>query len=282
MVATDNDITFYSIDLKTGLLKEVGKMTTDETIQTCGSFTYANSHIVLGFKSGAVKAFKLERDADEETIKSFKFTTEFIGLTSEIRTVSTSFDKELIAIVGEEDKCCKLFDFKTGAFVRNLTFSEEVGAENIDFTGAMFSLNRKYLYCLMTAPNGKNSYATKWEALDGEFNNSKTLTIAGSKVDKMCLSPEGFYIGVTATDGSLKAINTRFFEVDRDEMHHEDKITDMIFSDDSRFIITLCEDDTYKFVSNQRAPGIMRTIIQLLMLSFLLGYVYCKISETFF
>jgi WD40 repeat protein len=98
----------------------------------------------------------------------------------------------------------------------------------------------------------------------------------------MVLSSEGFYLALSSVDHEVKSLNTRYMQIDREGKQHEEDIKSIAFTEDTRFIMTTCVDNTYKFIPNIRAPGNVRSLFQFLMLMFLAIYVYKKIQETFF
>lgn len=71
-------------------------------------------------------------------------------------------------------------------------------------------------------------------------------------------------------------------QVDREGNAHEQEIKSLTFTDDTRFMMTTCVDNTYKFIPNIRAPGFMRSFFQYLILAFILTYAFFKIREVFF
>jgi hypothetical protein len=153
--------------------------------------------------------------------------------------------------------------------------------ENAEFISCIFSLNRKFLYTCQNTPTNK-CYVTKWECEDGEFNNQHTIFIHKQKGVLMSFSNEGFYLGISTEDFEVKSVNTRFMRVDREGNAHEKEIKSLTFSDDTRFMMTTCIDNTYKFIPNIRAPGIMRDVFQYLILIFTCFYIYFKVKESFF
>jgi len=76
----------------------------------------------------------------------------------------------------------------------------------------------------------------------------------------MVFSSEGFYLAVTTDDLEVKSVNTWYMQVDWEGKAHDKPITCVAFTDDTRFMMSLCEDMSYKFIPNIRAPGIMRSV----------------------
>lgn len=278
MTGTDHTLRIFECEEKTGKNKLVGEFKDESATITTAHFCYANKHVMVGYDNGQVKCFKLEMDGSK--VKGFKEHQTFKGISSPIVAVSTSSDLDILAICGKEEKACKIYDFQTGAHVRNLTFSEGPDAPNLIFRGCIFSHDRRHLFTMM-CDEGTKTWASKWEAKDGEFDDHTTIQLHTGPCSILKISND-FYLAAGSDDGWIKSVNNRYFEVDRDDQQTESTITDIAFTDDNRFMMMLCADNSYKFVPNIRAPGMVRTIFQFLMLGFMLAYAYYKIKESFF
>ena len=216
-----------------------------------------------------------------KSIEKVKTHVRFEKIESKVLSVSATFDHDLVAIVGEKEQACKIYGFEKGQFIRNLTFNEKIGSPLKEFKSAIFSLNRKSLYTLCSNSTGK-SYVTKWDAESGEFPSQKVISLHQFPAEKMVLSTEGFYLAISTQDGEIKSINTRYMEIDREGKLHDNQITSVEFTEDTRFILTTSEDGNYKFTPNIRAPGIMRAVFQYWMISFLFIFIGLKIYGAIF
>lgn len=162
-----------------------------------------------------------------------------------MKHVDVTFDHEIVAsIASGDEKRCLIHNFKTGALINELTFSERNDDDNMAFKGCIFSHDRKYLYTLVS-DKGKKSYVTQWDAKNGEFVNLRTVLISDSECINFCMSIEGFYLAIGSSDGYIKSLNTRYMEIDRNDKQHSGNMACIDFTSDTRFILTCDQDGTY-------------------------------------
>lgn len=161
----------------------------------------------LGDEKGRVSSYKIIQKDDK--IEGFELINQFKGFENKIKAISVTHDHQLLAAVEEDGECCQIFDFKTGAFIWKLTFSECVNQTNMKFVSCVFSLNWKFLYTLQSQ-KGTKTYLTKWESEDGEFDKQHTITVHKGPSNKMVFSSEGFYLAVVTDDLEVKSVNTRY------------------------------------------------------------------------
>lgn len=286
LVVTQEFVEIYKLDQDTGKLTIMYRFQADfdpENPQVnTAEFVYGNQYVVTGGNDKIVRAWKLDINKDTDVVTGVGYPRKFTSHTTPIQHVDVTFDQEFIASVGSaEEKRCLIHDFQTCTMTNELTFSENIGAENMAFKGCVFSLHRKYLYTLVSEP-GKKSYVTRWDAKSGEFHNLSTIAVASNECKNFSMSFEGFYLAIGSIDGHIKSLNTRYMQIDRDDKHHARAMECVDFSSDTRFILTCDKEGSYCFVTNIRAPGYMRFFFQGLM-AFMLGfYIYRVIMEAYF
>ena len=286
LVIVKDFIEVYSADKASGKLNKMYSFQADfdkENAQVNAAiFAYGNQYIITGGNDTIIRVWKLDINKESDTITGAQCIRKFGSHTTPIQHIDLTFDHQLIAsIASNEEKNCLIHDFSTATLVNELTFSEQYNQENMAFQGCFFSLHRKYLYTLVSE-KGKNSYVTKWDAKSREFNNLTTIKIHNGFCSNFAFSNDGFYLTVGSEDGFIKSINTRYMQVDRNDKHHDHKITCLDFTSDTRFIISWDEKGNYWFIPNIRAPGFMRFFFQGLMAVMLFFYIYRCIMEAYF
>jgi len=286
LVATGDSVQLFSIDNKTGKLTKMHTFKADfhpeDARVNTAEFIYGNEYVITGGNDTAIRVWKLQIDKDNDVVRGAKEYRKYDSHQNPITHLDVTFDHELVSSISSGDeKSCLIHDFQSGKLLNELTFSEKHGAENLSIKGCYFSLHRKYLYTLASDP-GKNSYVTRWDAKSTEFKNLNTIKVANDHCENFSLSTDGFYIAIGSESGFIKSLNTRYIEIDRDDQHHPGKMACVDFSADTRFILTCDKEGTYCFVPNMRAPGIMRSVFQYLMIVMFSFYIYRLIMEKWF
>ena len=286
-VAVGDHIELYKVIKETGDIIFMNKFKADfhpdQPKVLTSEFGYGNDYIVTGGNDSIIKVWKFKIDKEKDIPTQIEERpVKITSHTTPISKTSVTFDHDLIASIGSSDeKRCLVHDFKKGILLSELTFSERENDEFFGFNDCTFSYHRKYLYTLVSL-GSRNSYVAQWDVLSGNFENLTTIKVHNGPCKQLCISMEGFYLGIGSCDGYVKSLNTRYMEVDRDDKFHDGEISDIEFSVDTRFILTCDNKGSYSFVPNMRAPGYMRFFFQYLMLAMFSYYIYKLIVENFF
>lgn len=256
--------TLFSIDPKTGNCQEIKKVEADfhEKDPEVAKVRWAqdNKMFVAGGEEGVMRVFDVKFDGTGNPI-DFELSHELGIHSAPINDVCLNAEKTM-AVSSSTDKTCRIYSLSDNKCIKKLSFSEGVGLENLQFKGALFSPDSRFLYTLATKFKGR-SYLIKWNAKDVNFDPVDTTPSHNGPSCIMEINSNGRSMAVGSNDGHVIAIDLNSMTSYRSEKKHKMPINSIVFTEDSSNIITVSADNTYEVTANTAQTGFMGMFIKL-------------------
>lgn len=134
--------------------------------------------------------------------------------------------------------------------------------ENLQFKGALFSPDSRFLYTLATKFKGR-SYLIKWDAKDVNFDPVDTTPAHHGPSCIMEISRNGSSMAVGTNDGHVVGIDLNYMNSYRSQKKHKMPINTIILNEESNTIFTVSADNTYELTPNTAQGGIVGKFIKL-------------------
>ena len=207
IAAVSKFVVLYSIEMSTGTLIEQVRYEADYASDLPAvskvKWSSDDQYIVSGGEDGTMRIFKVIYEGKD--IHSLEQQIELGSHSRDINDVSINRSNQL-AVSSSSDKTWRIYTIKDGKCIKRLSFSEDIGVENLQFKGALFSPDERYLYTLATKIKGK-SYLIKWDAKSENFDPIDTMEAHRNPSCIMNIDYSGSNIAIGTNDGHVIGIN---------------------------------------------------------------------------
>lgn len=132
----------------------------------------------------------------------------------------------------------------------------------MQFKGALFSKDDKYLFTLATKVKGR-SYLIKWDAKSDNFDPVDTMVAHKNPACAITMDNSGKYLAIGTNDGHVIAVDPLHMSSYRCQKKHKLPVESIKFNDTGNMILTASLDYTYECTENSAEASWTMMLVKL-------------------